>query len=232
MTRILVVEDEAAIREMVRFTLGRAGFELVEAEDAAAARVRLADDAVDLALIDWMLPGESGLELLAALKRDPRTARLPVIMLTARVEADDKVAALDGGADDYVTKPFSPSELTARIRAVLRRAGGEADGGEPPLELAGLCLDPGSRRVEAHGRRVELGPTEYRLLAFFMAHPDRAFSRGQLLDRVWGHDAVVEERTVDVHIRRLRVALEPGGHAGLVQTVRGHGYRFSADGIA
>jgi two-component system phosphate regulon response regulator PhoB len=227
-TRILVVEDEAAIREMICFTLGRAGFELVEAVDAGQALARLAEGEFALALVDWMLPGRSGLELLAELKRAPATAKLPVIMLTARAEAGDKVAALDGGADDYVTKPFSPSELTARIRAVLRRSGAEADGGAESLALEGLVLALDHHRVEADGRRVELGPTEYRLLEFFLRNPDRAFTRAQLLDRVWGRDAVLEERTVDVHIRRLRVALAASGHDRLVQTVRGHGYRFSA----
>ncbi|HEY5790991.1 MAG TPA: phosphate regulon transcriptional regulator PhoB [Gammaproteobacteria bacterium] len=229
MSRVLVVEDEAPIREMVQFTLARAGLELVEAADAAAARALLAAGDIDLVLIDWMLPGESGLQLLNALKRDPATARLPVIMLTARSESADKVAALEGGADDYVTKPFSPAELTARIRAVLRRAGGEPQAAGERLEYAGIELDAAGHRIEAGGQRLELGPTEYRLLEFFLRHPDRAYSRAQLLDRVWGRDAVLEERTVDVHIRRLRVALAPSGHDALVQTVRGFGYRFSAE---
>ena len=227
MTRILVVEDEPAIREMVQFTLARAGFELVEAADGAAARERLAAGGIELVLLDWMLPGESGLDLLAQIKRDPATARLPVIMLTARAESGDKVAGLESGADDYITKPFSPAELTARIRAVLRRAGEALPEGGERLVAGGLTLDPASHRVTLDGAPLELGPTEYRLLEFFLRHPERAYTRGQLLDAVWGRDAVVEERTVDVHIRRLRVALEPGGHDRLVQTVRGHGYRFS-----
>jgi two-component system phosphate regulon response regulator PhoB len=226
-TRILVVEDEAAIREMVQFTLARAGFELIEAADGAAARERLAAGGIELVLLDWMLPGESGLDLLAQIKRDPATARLPVIMLTARAESGDKVAGLESGADDYITKPFSPAELTARIRAVLRRAGEALPEGSERLATGGLVLDPASHRVTLDGAPLELGPTEYRLLEFFLRHPERAYTRGQLLDAVWGRDAVVEERTVDVHIRRLRVALEPGGHDRLVQTVRGHGYRFS-----
>jgi two-component system phosphate regulon response regulator PhoB len=226
-TRILVVEDEPAIREMVQFTLARAGFELVEAADGAAARERLAAGGIELVLLDWMLPGESGLDLLAQIKRDPATARLPVIMLTARAESGDKVAGLESGADDYITKPFSPAELTARIRAVLRRAGEALPEGGERLVAGGLTLDPASHRVTLDGAPLELGPTEYRLLEFFLRHPERAYTRGQLLDAVWGRDAVVEERTVDVHIRRLRVALEPGGHDRLVQTVRGHGYRFS-----
>jgi len=226
-TRILVVEDEPAIREMVQFTLARAGFELIEAADGAAARERLAAGGIELVLLDWMLPGESGLDLLAQIKRDPATARLPVIMLTARAESGDKVAGLESGADDYITKPFSPAELTARIRAVLRRAGEALPEGGERLVAGGLTLDPASHRVTLDGAPLELGPTEYRLLEFFLRHPERAYTRGQLLDAVWGRDAVVEERTVDVHIRRLRVALEPGGHDRLVQTVRGHGYRFS-----
>ncbi len=227
MSRILVVEDEAAIREMVRFTLSRSGFELVEAADAAAAHQRLAEGGIDLVLLDWMLPGASGLDLLAQLKRDPATARLPVIMLTARAESGDKVAGLEGGADDYVTKPFSPAELTARIRAVLRRAGEALPDDHGRLELGGLTLDPISHRVAVDGTPLEVGPTEFRLLAFFLRHPERAYTRAQLLDAVWGRDAVLEERTVDVHIRRLRALLEPSGRDRLVQTVRGHGYRFS-----
>ena len=227
MTRILVVEDEAAIREMVQFTLSRAGFELVEAADGGAARRLLAEGGIDLVLLDWMLPGESGLDLLALLKGDPATARLPVIMLTARAESGDKVAGLEGGADDYVTKPFSPAELTARIRAVLRRAGEAVPDDDARLAVGPLVLDPLSHRVEIDGRPLDFGPTEFRLLEFFLRHPERAYTRGQLLDAVWGRDAVVEERTVDVHIRRLRVLLEPHGLDALVQTVRGHGYRFS-----
>ncbi len=228
MTRILVIEDEAAIREMVRFTLSRAGFELVEAADGAEARARLAEGGIDLVLIDWMLPGESGLDLLARLKGEAASARLPVIMLTARAESGDKVVGLEAGADDYVTKPFSPAELTARIRAVLRRVGAALPDEEGALGIGGLTLDPISHRVTVAGEPLEVGPTEFRMLEFFLRHPERAYTRGQLLDAVWGRDAVVEERTVDVHIRRLRALLEPSGLDRLVQTVRGHGYRFSA----
>jgi two-component system phosphate regulon response regulator PhoB len=226
-SRILVIEDEAAIREMVRFTLSRAGFELVEAADGAQARERLAEGDVDLVLLDWMLPGESGLEVLARLKDDPATARVPVIMLTARAESGDKVVGLEAGADDYVTKPFSPAELTARIRAVLRRAGEALPDDEGVLGVETLALDPVSHRVTVAGAPLEVGPTEFRLLEFFLRHPERAYTRSQLLDAVWGREAVVEERTVDVHIRRLRALLEPSGLDRLVQTVRGHGYRFS-----
>jgi two-component system phosphate regulon response regulator PhoB len=229
MTRILVIEDEAAIREMVQFTLLRSGFELVEAADGSEGRARLAEGDIELVLLDWMLPGESGLDLLAAIKGNPATARLPVIMLTARAESGDKVVGLEAGADDYITKPFSPAELTARIRAVLRRAGEALPDGDERLTVAGLTLDPGSHRVTIDGEPLEVGPTEFRLLEFFLRHPERAYTRGQLLDAVWGREAVVEERTVDVHIRRLRVALEPGGLDRMVQTVRGHGYRFSGN---
>jgi two-component system phosphate regulon response regulator PhoB len=226
-TRILVVEDESAIREMVSFTLSRTGFELLEAADGMQAREHLAAGDIDLVLLDWMLPGESGLDLLAMLKADPATARLPVIMLTARAESDDKVDGLEAGADDYMTKPFSPAELTARIRAVLRRAGEALPEEEGVLGVETLTLDPVSHRVSIAGEPLEVGPTEFRLLEFFMRHPERAYTRSQLLDAVWGREAVVEERTVDVHIRRLRALLEPSGLDRLVQTVRGHGYRFS-----
>ncbi len=219
------MEDEGAIREMICFNLARAGFEIAQAADARAARAAIADRRPDLVLMDWMLPDVSGLELTRQLKRDPQTKEIPVIMLTARGEEDDRVAGLDGGADDYVVKPFAPRELLARVRAVLRRHGA-ADG---EVVTAGtLVLDSASHRVSAGGVEVALGPTEYRLLEFFMRHPDRVYSRAQLLDRVWGGNVYVEERTVDVHIRRLRKALEPQGHDRLIRTVRGAGYRFSA----
>lgn len=222
---ILIVEDEKPIRDMVAFGLRRAGFEVVEAEDCAAARARIADRRPDLVLADWMLPDTSGLELTRQLKRDPETRDLPVILLTARAEETDKVTGLEGGADDYVTKPFSPRELAARINAVLRRgAGGSTD---EVIEADGLRMDVAGHRVMVGARGIALGPTEYRLLNFFMTHPDRVYSRSQLLDRVWGGNVYVEERTVDVHIRRLRKALEETGHDRLVQTVRGAGYRFS-----
>lgn len=222
---ILIVEDEKPIRDMVAFGLRRAGFEVVEAEDCAAARARIADRRPDLVLADWMLPDTSGLELTRQLKRDPETRDLPVILLTARAEEVDKVTGLEGGADDYVTKPFSPRELAARINAVLRRGAGGAS--EEVIEADGLRMDIAGHRVMAGDRGIALGPTEYRLLNFFMTHPDRVYSRGQLLDRIWGGNVYVEERTVDVHIRRLRKALEETGHDRLVQTVRGAGYRFS-----
>ncbi len=223
---ILIIEDERAIREMVSFGLKRAGFEVREAEDCRSAREAIANRRPDLALIDWMLPDMSGLELTRALKRDRQTRDLPIIMLTARAEEADKVSGLEGGADDYVTKPFSPRELLARINAVLRRAA--PNGGGERLELGGLSLDPASHRVTARGHAVTLGPTEYRMLEFFMAHPERVYTRDQLLDRVWGGNVYIEERTVDVHIRRLRKALEEFGYDRFIQTVRGAGYRFSA----
>jgi two-component system phosphate regulon response regulator PhoB len=224
--QILVVEDERPIREMIAFGLRRAGFEVREAADARAGRAELANKLPDLLLVDWMLPDTSGLEFTRALKRDRETRELPVIMLTARAEEGDKVAGLEGGADDYITKPFSPRELLARINAVLRRAL-PAEGSER-IDIEGLVLDQSSQRVSAGERTVALGPTEYRMLAFFMAHPERVYTREQLLDRVWGGNVYVEERTIDVHIRRLRKALEEFGYDRLIQTVRGSGYRFSA----
>ncbi len=224
--RILIVEDEKPIRDLVAFGLRRAGYEVSEAEDCRSARASLVDQRPDLVLVDWMLPDMSGLELTRSLKRDKETEDIPVIMLTARAEEQDKVGGLEGGADDYVTKPFSPRELLARIQAVMRRA--SPAGGEDVLEFEGLRLDDSSHRVTVGDAEVALGPTEYRLLHFFMTHAERVFGRGQLLDRVWGGNTYVEERTVDVHIRRLRKALEPYALDRLVQTVRGSGYRFSA----
>jgi two-component system, OmpR family, phosphate regulon response regulator PhoB len=228
--QILIVEDEKPIRDMIAFGLRRAGFEVREAEDCRSARIQVADQLPDLVLVDWMLPDMSGLELTRLLKKDPATRELPVIMLTARAEEEDKVRGLEGGADDYITKPFSPRELAARIRVVLRR--GSAGEEEETLNAGGLQLNVASHRVTGCDQLITLGPTEYRLLKFFMLHPDRVYSRSQLLDRVWGGNVYVEERTVDVHIRRLRKALEPSGCDRLVQTVRGAGYRFSeqADG--
>ena len=222
---ILVVEDERPIREMIAFGLRRAGFEVREAEDCHSARAELADRRPDLLLVDWMLPDMSGLELTRQLKRDHNTRELPVILLTARAEEADRVSGLDGGADDYITKPFSPRELIARINAVLRRAA-PAGAGEV-VEFEGLQLDQASHRVLAGARVIALGPTEYRMLEFFMTHTERVYSREQLLDRVWGGNVYVEERTIDVHIRRLRKALEEFGYDRLIQTVRGAGYRFS-----
>jgi len=224
--QILVVEDERPIREMIAFGLRRAGFEVREAADARSGRAEVANKLPDLLLVDWMLPDTSGLEFTRALKRDRETRELPVIMLTARAEEGDKVAGLEGGADDYITKPFSPRELLARINAVLRRAM-PAEGAER-IDIEGLVLDQSSQRVSAGEKTVALGPTEYRMLAFFMTHPERVYTREQLLDRVWGGNVYVEERTIDVHIRRLRKALEDFGYDRLIQTVRGSGYRFSA----
>ena len=224
--QILVVEDERPIREMIAFGLRRAGFEVREAADARAGRAEVANKLPDLLLVDWMLPDTSGLEFTRSLKRDRETRELPVIMLTARAEEGDKVAGLEGGADDYITKPFSPRELLARINAVLRRTA-PAEGTER-IDVEGLVLDQSSQRVSSGERTVALGPTEYRMLAFFMTHPERVYTREQLLDRVWGGNVYVEERTIDVHIRRLRKALEEYGYDRLIQTVRGSGYRFSA----
>ncbi|MGB7738403.1 MAG: phosphate regulon transcriptional regulator PhoB, partial [Steroidobacteraceae bacterium] len=204
--QILIVEDEKPIRDMIAFGLRRAGFTVSEAEDCGEARSRIADSRPDLLLVDWMLPDQSGLELTRSIKRNKETQDLPVILLTARAEEQDKVAGLEGGADDYVTKPFSPRELLARIQAVLRRTSPTASG--EAIEAGALKLDPVSHRVIAGEQTVSLGPTEYRLLQFFMEHPDRVYARSQLLDRVWGGNVYVEERTVDVHIRRLRKALE------------------------
>jgi two-component system phosphate regulon response regulator PhoB len=224
--QILVVEDERPIREMIAFGLRRAGFEVREAADARSGRAEVANKRPDLLLVDWMLPDTSGLEFTRALKRDQETRELPVIMLTARAEEGDKVAGLEGGADDYITKPFSPRELLARINAVLRRSG-PAEGAER-VDIEGLVLDQSSQRVTSGDKTVALGPTEYRMLAFFMTHPERVYTREQLLDRVWGGNVYVEERTIDVHIRRLRKALEEFGYDRLIQTVRGSGYRFSS----
>ena len=222
--RVLVVEDEVAIRDMLAFNLGRAGYEVLPAGSGSEARASIADRYPDVVLMDWMLPDVSGLELTRQLKRDPETREIPVIMLTARVEEDSRVAALEGGADDYITKPFSPRELLARIKAVLRRGSPAKD---EVVIVENLKLDARSHRVSVNDTDVALGPTEYRLLRFFMHHPDRVFSRAQLLDRVWGGNVYVEERTVDVHIRRLRKALTPCGYDKLIQTVRGAGYKFS-----
>ncbi len=223
-TKILIVEDEAPIREMIVFHLVRAGYETIEAADCRSARRLLADERPDLALIDWMLPDMSGLELTRMLKRDQGNEDLGIIMLTAKAEEYDKIAGLEGGADDYVTKPFSPRELLARIQAVLRRASSS----DAEVITAGVLeLDAAGHRVSVSGKEVRVGPTEYRLLRFLMTHSDRVYSRTQLLDRVWGANVYVEERTVDVHVRRLRKALGETGADSYIQTVRGAGYRFS-----
>jgi two-component system phosphate regulon response regulator PhoB len=222
--RILVVEDEPAIQELIALNLEQAGFAPVRADSAETAAALIRDELPDLALIDWMLPGASGVEFARRLRADRRTRDLPIIMVTARAEERDKLTGLDIGADDYITKPFSPRELMARIHALLRRRAPEVTA--DAVEVAGLRLDPGSRRVTSHAQPVHLGPTEFRLLHFLMTHPERVFSRAQLLDQVWGDHVFVEERTVDVHVRRLRKALEPAGHDRLIETVRGAGYRF------
>jgi two-component system phosphate regulon response regulator PhoB len=222
--RVLVVEDERPIREMLAFNLGRAGYDVQPAADGREARAAIADRFPDIVLMDWMLPDISGLELTRQLKRDPHTREIPIIMVTARTEEHDRVTGLDGGADDYIVKPFSPRELLARIRAALRR-GGDAE--DEVVSAGQLTLDGASHQVRVGEAEIALGPTEYRLLEFFMRHTDRVYSRAQLLDRVWGGNVYVEERTVDVHIRRLRKALTPYGYDKFIRTVRGAGYRFS-----
>lgn len=223
---ILVVEDEAPIRDMIRFALERSDFRVSEAEDAQSARLAIASNRPDLILLDWMLPGVSGAEFARELRRDELTRGMPVIMVTARVEEEDRVRGLNLGCDDYIVKPFSSAELVARVRAVLRRTlpGGE----DETMEVEGLRLNAASQRVSAGESPVSLGPTEFRLLRFFMSNPERVYSREQMLDRVWGQNVFVEERTVDVHIRRLRKALAPFGFDRFIQTVRGSGYRFSS----
>lgn len=222
--RILVVEDEAPIREMVCFVLEQNGFQPVEAEDYDSAVNKLNEPWPDLILLDWMLPGGSGLQFIKHLKREAMTRDIPVVMLTARGEEEDRVRGLETGADDYITKPFSPKELVARIKAVMRRISPMAV--EEVIEMQGLSLDPGSHRVMTGDSPLDMGPTEFKLLHFFMTHPERVYSREQLLNHVWGTNVYVEDRTVDVHIRRLRKALEHSGHDRMVQTVRGTGYRF------
>ena len=225
--KILVVEDEPAIQELIAFNLKNAGFAVLRAENAEQAMQMINEMLPDLVLLDWMLPQMSGIEFANILRRESRTKTIPIIMLTARIEENDKIQGLDVGADDYITKPFSPRELVARIKAVLRRRAPELS--EEVLESDGLRLDPTTRRVMAQGCEVVLGPTEFRLLHFLMTHSGRVYTRGQLLDRVWGDHVFVEDRTVDVHIRRLRKALEVVGKEKLLQTVRGAGYRFSAE---
>ena len=222
---ILIVEDEPAVQDLIAVNLEHAGHHVLRAHDAESALRRVKAELPDLLVIDWMLPGMSGVALAKALRSDERSRQLPIILLTARGDEADKIAGLEAGADDYVTKPFSPRELVARIRAVLRRRAPEA--GDEPVETSGLRLEPATRRVFGNGTPLALGPTEFRLLHFLMTHPERIHSRSQLLDRVWGDHVYIEERTVDVHVRRLRKALEPTGHDRLIETVRGSGYRFS-----
>ncbi len=227
MPRILIVEDEAQIREMLRFVLEQEAFNIAEAANAQEARNLLSTDKIDLILMDWMLPGRSGLELTRELKQRSDTQCIPVIMLTARTEEISKVDGLNSGADDYVTKPFSPRELIARIHAVLRRFGTHSEHAPIAIEMGGLYIDPIKHQVLSNGRKLDLSPSEYRLLHFFMTHPERAYTRSQILDQVWGRHTYIEERTVDVHIRRLRKFLNPSRHDRYIQTIRGVGYLFS-----
>jgi len=224
---ILIVEDEPAIQTLIAANLKRAGHAVSTALDGEEAQRQIRSELPDLILLDWMLPGVSGIELARRLRADPRCREVPIIMLTARGAEADKVQGLEVGADDYVTKPFSPRELLARIQAVLRRRQPQATA--DAVELGGLRLDPTTHRVAAKGELLALGPTEFRLLHFLMTHPERVHTRTQLLDQVWGDHVFVEERTVDVHIRRLRASLENTGLDNLVQTVRGSGYRFSTE---
>ena len=228
--RILIVDDEPAIRDMVAYALRKGDFDPVLAGDAREAQAAISERVPDLILLDWMLPGTSGLELARRWRREALTRDIPIIMLTARGEENDRVGGLEAGVDDYVVKPFSARELLARIRAVLRRSREDDEDGS--VQVGGLRIDGAAHRVFADGSAgptpVHIGPTEYRLLHFFMTHPERVYSRSQLLDHVWGGSVYVEERTVDVHIRRLRKTLEPHRLDPMVQTVRGSGYRFSA----
>jgi two-component system phosphate regulon response regulator PhoB len=223
--KILIVEDEAAIREMLGYTLMKEGYACLEAADVEQARALINKDRPDLILLDWMLPGISGIDYARRLRSDSDTQDIPIIMLTAKGEETDKVRGLDTGVDDYMTKPFSTKELLARLRAVLRRY--TADTQQGVIEVGGLVLDPDTYRVTANDQTIEISPTEFKLLHFFITHPERVYSRAQLLDHVWGQNIYVEERTVDVHIRRLRKTLEPFGYDKYIQTVRSVGYRFS-----
>jgi len=225
MSRVLVVEDESAIAELISINLRHAGYEVTIAAAADQAQSEVDRVLPDLVVLDWMLPGQSGLALAKHWRSQTRTRDLPLIMLTARAEEADKIAGLDAGADDYLVKPFSTNELLARIRAVLRRKAPEAL--DTVVDVAGLRLDPATRRVTRDEREVRIGPTEFRLLHFFMTHPERVHSRAQLLDRVWGDHVFIEERTVDVHVKRLREALEPVNCARMIETVRGAGYRLT-----
>ena len=223
--RILVVEDEPAIQELIALNLEQAGQHPVMAASAEEGLRRIEEELPDLVLLDWMLPGQSGIELARRLRADARTKALPIIMLTARGDEEDKLRGLETGADDYITKPFSMKELQARIKAVLRRRATEIT--EDAVDFPGLRLDPATHRVTGGGETLPMGPTEFRLLHFFITHPERVYTRSQLLDQVWGDHVFIEERTVDVHIRRLRAALEKSGHETFIQTIRGSGYRFS-----
>jgi len=225
MSRVPVVEDESAIAELIAINLRHAGYGVTIASDADQAQIEVDGILPDLVVLDWMLPGQSGLVLAKRWRTQARTRELPIIMLTARAEEGDMISGLDAGADDYLTKPFSTNELLARIRAVLRRKAPEAL--DTMVDVAGLKLDPSTRRVARDDREVRIGPTEFRLLHFFMTHPERVHSRAQLLDRVWGDHVFIEERTVDVHVKRLREALDPVGCSRMIETVRGAGYRLT-----
>ena len=222
---ILLVDDEAAIRDMLSLALEAADYNVLVAENAQQAHATIIDRHPDLVLLDWMMPGTTGLELLRRLKRDELTAKIPVIMLTAKTEEDSKISGLDAGADDYISKPFSPRELMSRVKAVLRRIG--RDELKEPITVGELIFDPIGHRVSIANEPINLGPTEYRLLQFFLTHQERVYSRDQILDYVWGGNVYLDERTVDVHIRRLRKAISVAGYDNYVQTVRGAGYRFS-----
>jgi two-component system, OmpR family, phosphate regulon response regulator PhoB len=224
---ILVVEDEPAIQELIAVNLEHAGHRVLRAASVPEAQMLIRNALPDVVLLDWMLPGTPGIDFARQLRADRRTRDIPIIMLTARAQEPDKVAGLEGGADDYVTKPFSPRELLARIRAVIRRRAPQL--GEEVVEVGGMVLDPVAHRVKVRGRNLDLPPVEFRLLRFLATHPERVYTRAQLLDEIWGDHVFIEERTVDVHVRRLREALEPSGHDRLVETVRGTGYRFRSD---
>ena len=223
---ILIIEDEPAIQELLTLNITQAGHNPIRALSVEQAQLLMRETMPDLILLDWMLPGMSGIEFARRLKSDEYSKNIPIIMLTARSEEIDKIRGLDVGADDYVTKPFSPRELNARIKAVLRRRAPQMT--DDPIESGSLRLDPVTHRVTGNGIQLDLGPTEFRLLHYLMSNPERVHSRSQVLDRVWGDRVFVEDRTVDVHIRRLRQALTASGHEELIQTVRGVGYRFSA----
>ena len=224
---ILVVEDDRAIRDMLNFVLAQHRFNIIESNDAESAQQRILQKLPNLILLDWMLPGQSGIDFAQQLRADPNTRDIPIIMITAKGEEIDKVSGLNSGADDYITKPFSPRELIARIKAVLRRGAHTDD--QEVVAISGLTLNRSLHQVKAHGHLLALGPTEFKLLHFLMQHPERVYGRDQLLDRVWGRDVFVEERTVDVCVRRLRKTLEPHGFDNFVETIRGVGYRFSAN---
>ncbi len=222
---ILIVDDETSIRDMLSMALEADGYKAIQAATAQEAHAIIIDRQPDLVLLDWMMPGTSGLELLRRLKRNELTEKLPIVMLTAKSEEDDTIVGLESGADDYIVKPFSPRELLSRVKAVLRRS--DRDDSNEPVELEGLLFDPVGHRVSIDGKMINLGPTEYKLLQFFLTHQERVYTRDQILNYVWGGNVYIDERTVDVHIRRLRKAISMKGHDKYVQTVRGAGYRFS-----